>query len=92
MVADKDLNSIVEILPKEVNYYLCSPKIQRALPVEELVKFFGQFSSVNVYDSCVEAFTNAKNAAQSNDLIFVGGSNFVVAEIIENFFNKSLEV
>jgi dihydrofolate synthase/folylpolyglutamate synthase len=92
MVADKDLSAIVEILPKDVNYYLCSPKIQRALPVEDLVNYFDNFSSVNTYRSCVEAFTNAKNAAQSKDLIFVGGSNFVVAEIIENFFNKSLEV
>lgn len=92
MVAEKDLTSIVEILPKEVKFYLCAPKIQRALQVEELAMHFIDFPDVKTYDSCAEAFTNAKNEAQNQDLIFVGGSNFVVAEIIDIFFNKSLEV
>lgn len=92
MVADKDLKSIVSILPKDSKYYLCSPKIQRALPIEDLAANFYDFSFIKTYLSCAEAFKEALDNASPNDLIFVGGSNFVVAEIIDIFFNKSLEV
>jgi dihydrofolate synthase/folylpolyglutamate synthase len=92
MVADKDLNSIVAILPKEATFYLCSPKIQRALSVEDLAVNFQGFPFFKTYLSCAEAFKEALSTATLNDLIFVGGSNFVVAEIIDIFFNKSLEV
>jgi dihydrofolate synthase/folylpolyglutamate synthase len=86
MVSDKDIATIVEMLPKKAKYYLCSPNIQRAFTVEKLAEFFKDFKEVTTYNSCNQAYTNALSAAGRADLIFVGGSNFVVAEIISDFF------
>jgi dihydrofolate synthase/folylpolyglutamate synthase len=86
MVSDKDIATIVEMLPKKAKYYLCSPNIQRAFTVEKLAEFFKDFKEVTTYNSCNQAYTNALSAAGRADLIFVGGINFVVAEIISDFF------
>jgi dihydrofolate synthase/folylpolyglutamate synthase len=87
MVSDKDVSAIVEILPKNAKYYLCSPNISRAFSVSELAVFFSDFDEVLMYNSCSQAYTDALSAAARADLIFVGGSNFVVSEIIFDFFS-----
>jgi dihydrofolate synthase/folylpolyglutamate synthase len=83
VVNDKDVNSILPVMPKQATYYFCKPTIERGLDAEKLKTLFisegflGQaFSSVN------EAFNKAKQLATRDDLIYVGGSTFVVAEII----------
>ncbi|RYY05787.1 MAG: hypothetical protein EOP43_08090 [Sphingobacteriaceae bacterium] len=83
MVADKDSSKILSMLPKNATYYFCKPAIPRGLSAEILKQqaiIYGlkgtDFSSVK------EAFTAAKQNAQPNDLVFAGGSTFVVAEII----------
>jgi dihydrofolate synthase/folylpolyglutamate synthase len=83
MVKDKDVNSVLMLLPKNATYYFCAPRLERALPASELAKL----ASINdlkgkAFTSVTEALTSAKNSADVNDLIFVGGSTFVVAEII----------
>ncbi|WP_423146324.1 bifunctional folylpolyglutamate synthase/dihydrofolate synthase [Rubrolithibacter danxiaensis] len=83
MVKDKDIAKILSLLPKNANYYFCQPQLERAKPAAELFKeaaahgLKGQFFST--VDAALEA---AKKSASVNDLIFVGGSTFVVAEII----------
>ncbi|WP_426429442.1 bifunctional folylpolyglutamate synthase/dihydrofolate synthase [Winogradskyella sp. HB-48] len=83
VVNDKDLNSIIGLLPKNANYYFCKPNVQRGLDAKILKTFFNRNGlEGNAYSSVNEALKTAKNNANKNDLIYVGGSTFVVAEII----------
>jgi dihydrofolate synthase/folylpolyglutamate synthase len=83
VVNDKDLSSIIPLLPKNATYYLCKPDVQRGLEAEALETIFKENQLIgNAYNSVNEAFNNAKSSANQDDLIYVGGSTFVVAEII----------
>ena len=83
VVNDKDLDTIIELLPKKATYYLCKPDISRGMDANTLNTFFKDFGLVSVtYNSVKEAYNSALIHANSSDLIFVGGSTFVVAEII----------
>lgn len=81
-VSDKDISSILGLLPKEANYIFCQANIPRALPASELwskAKDFG-LSGV-IINEVNEAIDYAVSKSNKNDLIYVGGSTFVVAEI-----------
>ena len=82
MVRDKDARKILDLLPKSANYYFVQPDIPRALPVSDLLKAAIQ-SGLNgqVYDSVMDGVRAAQKCGKSDDLIFIGGSTFVVAEI-----------
>lgn len=83
MVGDKDITSMLKLLPKDAIYYFCNAQIPRALPAEELKKKASEFGlKGNAYPSVSDALDSAKHDASTNDFIFVGGSNFTVAEII----------
>lgn len=83
MVKDKDITKVLSLLPANANYYFCAPDIERAKPAVELAQEAHVFGlKGNVYNSVEQAFNAAKNTALKDDLIFIGGSNFVVAEII----------
>jgi dihydrofolate synthase/folylpolyglutamate synthase len=83
MVKDKDITKILALLPKKAAYYFCNPDIPRAKPAPELrdeaLSFGLQGDS---YDTVKQALQAAENNASSGDLIFVGGSTFVVAEVV----------
>ncbi len=83
MVNDKDINTMLSLLPTETIYYFCNADIPRALPAEELQSKASQFHlQGKAYGSVTNALENAKKDANNNDLIFVGGSTFVVAEVV----------
>lgn len=83
VVSDKDLNKILPLLPKEATYYFCSPDIPRALPATLLQETAGTFGLLGgCYNGVTAALKEAKKIASANDLIFVGGSTFVVAEVV----------
>lgn len=83
MVSDKDTSKILAMLPKEATYYFCNADIPRALPAVELKEQAAAHGLLGEsYISVNEALSVAKKAAGSKDLVFVGGSVFVVAEII----------
>lgn len=83
VVNDKDLNSIIPLLPKEAQYYFCKPNVLRGLDAEVLRATFAKNQLVGqAYNSVEEALISAKSEANKLDLIYVGGSTFVVAEII----------
>lgn len=83
VVNDKDLDLILPFFPKKAIYYFCKPKISRGLPEKELQEKALQFElKGSVYASVSKAYKRALQVAESNDLIFVGGSTFVVAEIL----------
>ena len=83
VVNDKDVSSILDLLPKKAIYYFCKPNIPRGLNAEDLQTLFlkNGFKG-NVYSNVNEALKAAKVNANEDDLIYVGGSTFVVAEII----------
>lgn len=83
MVKDKDISGVLAILPKNATYYFCQPALERALPAQELAAQANEFGlKGKTFANVANAFQNAKEMADPNDLIFVGGSTFVVAEII----------
>lgn len=83
VVNDKALEPILELLPRTATYYFCKADIPRALEPAELKAQALLFDlRGDEYPSVKEAFTAARLAAAKDDLIFIGGSTFVVAEII----------
>ena len=83
MVNDKDHSKVLNMLPKDAVYYFCRPDIPRGLEAEALqLKAQGFGLHGRAYANVATAFAAAKQAAQPNDLVFVGGSTFVVAEVI----------
>jgi dihydrofolate synthase / folylpolyglutamate synthase len=83
VVNDKDISAIIHLLPKDAKYYFCKPNIPRGLDVNELKNVMATFNIYgNAYNSVNEAYKTALKQAKSNDFIFIGGSTFVVAEII----------
>ncbi|MDV7188548.1 folylpolyglutamate synthase/dihydrofolate synthase family protein [Lutibacter sp. TH_r2] len=83
VVNDKDLDTILPMFPKAATYYFCKPNIPRGLSAEILKNKALHFNlNGNCYNSVELAVNSAKEIATSNDLIFVGGSTFVVAEVI----------
>jgi dihydrofolate synthase/folylpolyglutamate synthase len=82
-VNDKAIDNILPLLPKDAIYYFTQANIPRALNsgiLKELAQKAGLTGAS--YDTVKEAFTAAKNIADKNDLIFIGGSTFVVAEVL----------
>ena len=83
MVGDKDITSMLNLLPKDAIYYFCNAQIPRALPAEELKAKASEFGlKGNAYPSVADALEAAKRDASESDFIFIGGSNFTVAEIL----------
>ncbi len=83
MVDDKDLAPVLSLLPKQARYYFCRPDVPRGLEAKKLAaeaSFWGLEG--NIYDRVGEALEQARKNASPRDLIFVGGSTFVVAEIL----------
>ena len=82
-VADKAIDSIIELLPRDADYYLTQASIPRALPAEQLKeKFISHEIDGQVFASPKEAVEAARKDADPEDVIYVGGSTFVVADFL----------
>ena len=85
MVNDKDISGVLSLLPKDAVYYFTKAAIPRALHEDQLMKKAGFFNlSGSSYPSVASALTAARQNAEPDDLIFVGGSTFIVAEALGN--------
>lgn len=83
VVNDKDLDEILPLFPKNAKYYFCKPEIPRGLDVVILKETALKFElKGKVYDSVSNAYQASLGKASPNDFIYVGGSTFVVAEIL----------
>jgi len=83
VVNDKDITKMLNMLPKDAVYYFCKPDIPRGLEAESLKQKAESFGfNGAVYPSVKAAFLTAQANAGENDLVFVGGSTFVVAEVV----------
>jgi len=82
-VKDKKIESILKLLPKDAVYYFCKANIPRGLDAEELRQIAKKYRlKGQAYPSVKNAYQAALEAAGEEDLIFVGGSTFVVAEVL----------
>lgn len=83
MVNDKDVTGVLNILPKEACYYFCKASIPRAMDEHTLAeKARTAGLEGNAYSTVLQAYDAAKQKASLHDMIYIGGSTFVVAEVI----------
>ena len=83
VVNDKDLDEILPLFPKKAKYYFCRPNILRGLDAAILSEKAQEYGlEGKVYISVSNAYQEAVEVAQSDDLIYIGGSTFVVAEVL----------
>ncbi|MCK4921026.1 MAG: bifunctional folylpolyglutamate synthase/dihydrofolate synthase [Bacteroidales bacterium] len=83
MVSDKDAISILRLLPKEASYYFTKASIPRSLDENELMKIAkGPGLIGNSFPNVSQALESAQRNAEPQDLIFIGGSSFVVGEVL----------
>lgn len=87
MVDDKDVTHVLQLLSQQlkngVKYYWTQPSTKRAIPVEKLRDFALEYDlHGNAYHSVKEAYKAAKENAKNNDFVFVGGSSYVVADLL----------
>ena len=83
MVNDKDIDHVLQLLPHNCDYYFCKADIPRGLDANILAsKAFDYGLRGKVYDSVRDAYRSAVNNAHFDDVVFIGGSNFVVAEVV----------
>ena len=86
MVNDKDVSSVLELMPKDAKYYFTRASIERALTPEEIAKKALVYClRGDTYDNIKQAIDAAKQNADENDLIFIGGSSFIVADALPYF-------
>lgn len=83
VVNDKDLDDILPLFPKNATYYFCKPNVPRGLDAGILKQKASNFKLYGeVYPSVTTAYEVALSNAEQNDFIYIGGSTFVVAEIL----------
>lgn len=82
-VNDKDVSNILDLFPKEAEYYLTQSSIPRAMPVENLFEI-AKTKGLNCkcFPNVKTAYIIAKEKAKNNDLIYIGGSTFIVADFL----------
>lgn len=86
MSADKDIKTNLALLPSSAQYYFCTTASQRTLPAEELQQRAEAIGlRGRAYSSVEEALREVVALANAGDLIFVGGSNFIVAELLKSY-------
>ena len=89
MVNDKDINGVLAMLPKEATYYFCQASVKRARPADEIT-LLGKEHHLEgkSYPTVEKAYNAALKDASENDFIFVGGSSYIVADLL-TYLSKS---
>lgn len=83
VVNDKDLESILPLFPTQATYYFCKPDVPRGLEASILAKTAKEFELTGMtFNSINKAYASALENASENDLIYIGGSTFTVAEVV----------
>lgn len=84
-VADKDIDSIMALMPKRATYYFTQADIPRALDADKVAEKGASFGlHGNVFTSVADALQAARNEAATDEVVFVGGSTFVAGEAIQS--------
>lgn len=86
MVNDKDTDGVLALLPENARYYFTQPSVPRALPVERIAEMGTRHGlRGNSYATVKDAYEAARKACKPGDMIYVGGSTFVVADFLQAF-------
>ena len=89
MVDDKDINSVMELLPKNAIYYFTKAKTHRAINESEVMSAGERHGLCGrKYRNVPLAYMAALDDAESDDFIFIGGSSYVVADFMEWFMGQ----
>lgn len=83
MVDDKDIDGVMELLPRDAVYYFTRPSSERALP-ERVVKAKGERHGLRgeCFGTVDEAYRKALDDAAPSDFVFVGGSSYIVSDLL----------
>ena len=85
MVNDKEIDAVLAIMPKEATYYFTQASIRRALPCEQMKEKAAAYGlKGDSYPDVATALQAAKAEAKSDDFIFIGGSCFIVADLLQS--------
>lgn len=91
MVSDKEWQKVLSLLPQEATYYFVAPPSERALSASVLKDYALQIGlKGESFPTISDGFLTAKSKAKPDDLIYIGGSNYVVAEVLRDFFPQLL--
>ena len=83
MVNDKDVTDVLALMPKNARYYFTQASVQRALDASKLRDLARESGLTGrVFRTVAQAVSTAQREASAEDLIFVGGSTFVVADLL----------
>ena len=81
---DKDLENISKIFPENSEYYFVKPKVDRGMDSQKVKQMFGSNNRIGIAQNSVnEAINQIKKTSSKDDVIFIGGSTFVVSEIFQ---------
>ena len=85
MVDDKDIDTVMGMLPKQAIYYWTQATTKRAVPADKISdKALLYGLSGHIYKSVKEAYSHALAEADNADFIFVGGSSYIVADLLSS--------
>jgi len=85
MVADKDINAVVELLPQNAIYYVASPQTKRAMPADRLAETLTHKGLIaKAFPAADAALLQARADYTEGDLIFIGGSNYLLSDLLSN--------
>ena len=85
MVSDKDVTKVLSLLPRNAAYYFTQASVRRAMPSVQLARLASEAGlEGQCYGSVAEALSKARENASKDDIIFVGGSTFVVADMLKS--------
>ena len=92
-MADKDVDGILELLPKKATYYFTQAQTKRALPVADLKEIAAKHGlQGTIYNNVMDALEAAKQEALPRDMIYIGGSMYVLAELLKGIgYDDKLE-
>ncbi len=83
MVDDKDIDSVMELLPKNAIYYWTQAETKRAIKVEKIAELALQHElNGKMFNNVKDAYTKALNDSAADDFVFVGGSSYIVADLL----------
>ena len=83
MVNDKDISGVLSMLPRHAHYYFCQATVKRAMPYKQLQTMAAKYGLVGeAYPTVAEAYSAALSEATLNDFIYIGGSSFIVADLL----------
>ena len=83
MVDDKDIDSVMELLPKNATYYWTQAETKRAIKVEKVAELALQHElNGKMFNNVKDAYTKALNDSAADDFVFVGGSSYIVADLL----------